>query len=61
VKQAISSGKTSCASHDDVADGQAACCMPLKIEAVGQNVPQVFVQTFPESKLEAMLVRSSAD
>ncbi|MGH7878696.1 MAG: beta-galactosidase, partial [Candidatus Binataceae bacterium] len=58
VKQAIKSGRTKCTSYDDVANWQAAGYTPAKVESAFQSVMEMFVPAFPESKLEAMLVRA---
>ncbi len=56
ANQKISSGTTSCTSYDDVANWQASDYTRLKIEAAWQSVMQMFVQAFPDKKLEPMLV-----
>lgn len=57
VKEAITNGKTSCTGYDDVANWQTAGYTPLKVEAAWQTMLDMFARAFPQTKLEAMLIR----
>lgn len=56
INLSISSGSVSCKSYNDLTNWQKAGYTRLKVESAWNDIMQMFVQAFPETKLEAMLV-----